>query len=59
LRSHLETGDMRPTASYYAVYNELFSELEIQLEAWSAAMESGLPKINQRLKKLHLKTLSE
>ena len=58
LRSHLEAGDMKPTASYYAVYEELSAELEARLSALTGLLEQNLPIINQGLTKLKLQALS-
>ncbi len=58
LRSHLESGDMQPTESYYAVYKELSSELEIHLDAFSVLLDKYLSVLNRRLKQLNLETIN-
>jgi hypothetical protein len=56
LRSHLEAGDMKPTRSYYEVYNDLSAELEFQTDKFSDIINKNLPKLNKELNRLKLQT---
>jgi hypothetical protein len=57
LRSHLETGDMKPTKGYYDVFEELSSELEIYRDAFSSLLSKKLPGINESLVRLNLERI--
>jgi len=49
LRSHLEAGDARPTAAYWAVFEELSKELEAHLERLHRILTEDLPSLNRQL----------
>ncbi|MFM1877250.1 MAG: hypothetical protein RLZZ241_116 [Bacteroidota bacterium] len=50
LRRSVETGDARPTAGAYQVFNELSAELENHLNRLQTAQETHLPQINELLR---------
>lgn len=49
LRRSVETGDARPTAGAYQVFEELSAELEVHQSRLKTALETGLPEINALL----------
>jgi len=52
------TGDARPTAGAYTIYDELSRELTGHLTRLEAALATGVPEINRALSGLRLEPLS-
>ena len=55
LRRSVETGDAKPTAAAYQVFNELSAELAGHLDKLQMVINKELPAINQALAKEGLK----
>jgi photosystem II stability/assembly factor-like uncharacterized protein len=49
VRRSLETGDAKPTAGVYKVFDELSKELEGQLTKLNGLLSADLPTLNQKL----------
>ncbi len=47
--NHVQSGDARPTAQSYVVFDRLSAQLGTQLAALKAALDGGLPAINAAL----------
>jgi hypothetical protein len=52
------TGDGRPTAGSYTVFEELSGELALEAKALAAAIASELPRLNTELRRLALDPIS-
>jgi hypothetical protein len=50
LQRSVETGDARPTAAAYTVFNELSAALDRQLSLLDQVLKADLPKVNTVLK---------
>lgn len=58
LRRSVETGDARPTAGAYQVFEELSAELENHLNRLKSSQEAHLPKINEMLREYGLEEVN-
>jgi photosystem II stability/assembly factor-like uncharacterized protein len=59
LRRSVETGDARPTAGAYQVFEELSSELETHLGRLRMVLKNGLPAVNALLRQYDIKPVQE
>lgn len=59
LRRSIETGDARPTAGAYKVFEELSKELEGHLSKLESVIKADLPKLNQMLTSKSLKEVMD
>jgi len=57
VRRSLETGDAKPTAGAYKVFEELSKELEGHLNKLNTTINADLPKLNQQLSAKNLKPI--
>ncbi|MGQ1786788.1 WD40/YVTN/BNR-like repeat-containing protein [Saccharicrinis sp. GN24d3] len=58
LRSHLEVGDMKPTAAYLNVYDELAAELKMHLDELYEVLDADMSKLNKKLVQSKLEPVS-
>jgi len=59
LRRSVETGDAKPTAGAYKVFEELSKELEGHLNQLESVIKADLPKLNQMLTSKSLKEVMD
>lgn len=59
LRRSMENGDAKPTDGAYKVFKELSAELAQHLRKLNQTLSSGLPSINQLLKKASKKEITK
>lgn len=59
LRRSIESGEAKPTAGAYQVFNELSAELEKHLTDLGSTFEKHLPKVNAQLKKSGIDVIME
>lgn len=59
LRRSLETGDAKPTAGAYKVFEELSKELDGHLNKLNTIISAELPKLNQQLTTKNLKAIAD
>ncbi len=57
LRTHLEEGDMKPTQSYYIVYELLSAELKVQTSLLDDLLLNDLPKLNKHFERLNIQPI--
>jgi len=57
LRRSVETGDAKPTAGAYKVFEELAAELKGHLSNLEQALDTDLAKVNRELQRLSLKVV--
>ncbi len=57
LRANLEDGDSAPTKGYYEVYERLSKELKVHLNKLDGLLKQDLPRLNNELKRLNVKTI--
>lgn len=57
VRRSLETGDAKPTAGVYKVYDELSKELDAQLQKLETALKAGIDSLNPTLMNKQMKAI--
>jgi hypothetical protein len=59
MRRSLETGDAKPTAGVYKVFEELSKELDGHLTKLNATLQTGLSTLNQTLASKQMKGIED